>query len=56
MVTGSKSRFARLSSFEVRSQDDLYRAIQEINWFEHFNAEDSFAVSFSSKKFNSYHK
>ena len=38
-----------LSSFEVRSQDDLYRAIQEINWFEHFNAEDSFAVSFSSK-------
>jgi 23S rRNA (guanine2445-N2)-methyltransferase / 23S rRNA (guanine2069-N7)-methyltransferase len=38
-----------LSSFDVRSQDDLYRAIQEINWFEHFNAEDSFAVSFSSK-------
>ena len=38
-----------LSAFEVRSQDDLYRAIQEINWFEHFNAEDSFAVSFSSK-------
>ncbi len=38
-----------LSSFEIRSQDDLYRAIQQINWFEHFNAEDSFAVSFSSK-------
>jgi 23S rRNA (guanine2445-N2)-methyltransferase / 23S rRNA (guanine2069-N7)-methyltransferase len=38
-----------LSSFEVRSQDDLYRAVQEINWFEHFNAEDTFAVSFSSK-------
>ncbi|MDD5229338.1 MAG: bifunctional 23S rRNA (guanine(2069)-N(7))-methyltransferase RlmK/23S rRNA (guanine(2445)-N(2))-methyltransferase RlmL [Methylococcales bacterium] len=38
-----------LSSFEVRSQDDLYRAVQQINWFEHFGAEDSFAVSFSSK-------
>jgi len=38
-----------LNSFEVRIQDDLYRAIQEINWFEHFNAEDTFAVSFSSK-------
>jgi 23S rRNA (guanine2445-N2)-methyltransferase / 23S rRNA (guanine2069-N7)-methyltransferase len=38
-----------LSAFEVRSQDDLYRAIQEINWFEHFGAEDTFAVSFSSK-------
>lgn len=38
-----------LSAFEVRSQDDLYRAVQQINWFEHFDAEDSFAVSFSSK-------
>ncbi len=38
-----------LSAFEVRSQDDLYRAVQEINWFEHFGAEDTFAVSFSSK-------
>ena len=38
-----------LNSFEVRSQDDLYRAVQEINWFEHFGAEDTFAVSFSSK-------
>lgn len=38
-----------LSTFEMRSQDDLYREIQKINWFEHFNAEDSFAVSFSSK-------
>lgn len=38
-----------LSSFGVHSQDDLYREIQKINWFEHFNAEDSFAVSFSSK-------
>ncbi|MEI7839569.1 MAG: bifunctional 23S rRNA (guanine(2069)-N(7))-methyltransferase RlmK/23S rRNA (guanine(2445)-N(2))-methyltransferase RlmL [Methylococcaceae bacterium] len=38
-----------LSAFEVHSQDDLYRAIQAINWFEHFGAEDTFAVSFSSK-------
>ena len=39
-----------LSAFDVRSQDDLYREIQKINWFEHFNAEDSFAVSFIYKK------
>lgn len=38
-----------LSAFDVRNQDDLYRAVQQINWFEHFDAEDSFAVSFSSK-------
>lgn len=38
-----------LSAFEVRGQDDLYREVQKINWFEHFNASDSFAVSFSSK-------
>ncbi|MDD2863712.1 MAG: bifunctional 23S rRNA (guanine(2069)-N(7))-methyltransferase RlmK/23S rRNA (guanine(2445)-N(2))-methyltransferase RlmL [Methylococcales bacterium] len=38
-----------LSTFDVRSQDDLYRAVQQINWFEHFNADGSFAVSFSSK-------
>jgi len=39
----------QLSKFEVRSQNDLYAAVQKINWFEHFNAEDTFAVSFSSK-------
>lgn len=38
-----------LSTFDVRGQDDLYREVQKINWFEHFNSEDSFAVSFSSK-------
>jgi len=41
-----------LSTFDVRSQDDLYRAVQQINWFEHFNADGSFVVSFSSKNSN----
>jgi len=38
-----------LSTFTVKSQDDLYRGVQQINWFEHINPEDSFAVSFSAK-------
>ena len=38
-----------LSSFEVKSQQDLYDGIQCIDWSEHLNADDSLAVSFSSK-------
>ncbi|MFA6053259.1 MAG: bifunctional 23S rRNA (guanine(2069)-N(7))-methyltransferase RlmK/23S rRNA (guanine(2445)-N(2))-methyltransferase RlmL [Methylobacter sp.] len=38
-----------LSSFEVKTQEDLYNGVQKINWFEHINPEDSFAVSFSAK-------
>ncbi len=38
-----------LSSFEVKTQDDLYNGVQQINWFEHINADDTFAVSFSAK-------
>ena len=38
-----------LNSFTVKSQDDLYRGVQEINWFEHLNPDDSFAVSFSAR-------
>jgi len=38
-----------LSSFEVKTQEDLYNGIQKIDWFEHINPEDSFAVSFSAK-------
>ncbi|MDD1610222.1 MAG: bifunctional 23S rRNA (guanine(2069)-N(7))-methyltransferase RlmK/23S rRNA (guanine(2445)-N(2))-methyltransferase RlmL [Methylococcaceae bacterium] len=38
-----------LNTFTVKSQDDLYRGVQEINWFDHINPEDSFAVSFSAK-------
>ncbi len=38
-----------LSSFEVKIQEDLYKGIQQINWFEHINPEDTFAVSFSAK-------
>ncbi len=38
-----------LSSFEVKSQQDLYDGIQCIDWSEHLNTNDSLAVSFSSK-------
>ena len=38
-----------LSSFEVKTQEDLYNGIQKIDWFEHINPDDTFAVSFSAK-------
>ena len=38
-----------LSSFEVKTQEDLYNGVQKINWFEHIDPEGSFAVSFSAK-------
>src|SRR5574343_201166 len=38
-----------LSSFELKSQQDLYDGVKRINWLEHMQPEDSLAVSFSSK-------
>lgn len=38
-----------LSEFEVKSQQQLYNQIQKIDWFQHLNPGDSFAVSFSAK-------
>ena len=38
-----------LSSFDVKTQEDLYNGIQAIDWFEHINPDDTFAVSFSAK-------
>jgi 23S rRNA (guanine2445-N2)-methyltransferase / 23S rRNA (guanine2069-N7)-methyltransferase len=38
-----------LGSFEMKSQQDLYDGVQRIDWSEHLNADDSLAVSFSSK-------
>ncbi|OQW42796.1 MAG: 23S rRNA (guanine(2445)-N(2))/(guanine(2069)-N(7))-methyltransferase [Proteobacteria bacterium SG_bin4] len=38
-----------LHSFEVKSQQDLYVGVQGVDWSEHLNADDSLAVSFSSK-------
>jgi len=38
-----------LDEFAVKSQEDLYNGVQKIDWFEHINPEDSFAVSFTSK-------
>jgi 23S rRNA (guanine2445-N2)-methyltransferase / 23S rRNA (guanine2069-N7)-methyltransferase len=39
----------KLSEFEVKSQQQLYNQIQKIDWSQHLNATDSFAVSFSAK-------
>jgi len=41
--------FLMLSSFSVKSQDDLYQGISKINWFEHLKPDASFAVSFNAK-------
>ena len=38
-----------LSSFEVKSQQDLYDGVQRIDWSEHLGTNDSLAVSFSGK-------
>ncbi|MGZ8926985.1 MAG: bifunctional 23S rRNA (guanine(2069)-N(7))-methyltransferase RlmK/23S rRNA (guanine(2445)-N(2))-methyltransferase RlmL [Methylobacter sp.] len=38
-----------LSAFTVKTQQDLYEGVQQINWFEHINPEDSIAVTFSAK-------
>ncbi|PPD48248.1 MAG: bifunctional 23S rRNA (guanine(2069)-N(7))-methyltransferase RlmK/23S rRNA (guanine(2445)-N(2))-methyltransferase RlmL [Methylobacter sp.] len=38
-----------LSTFTVKTQQDLYDGVQKINWFEHLNPEGSFAVTFSAK-------
>ncbi|MGZ8193332.1 MAG: THUMP domain-containing protein, partial [Methylobacter sp.] len=38
-----------LSSFQVKTQNDLYDGVAKINWFEHMEPEDSLAVSFSAK-------
>lgn len=38
-----------LASFPLKSQDDLYRGVQTIDWSKHFAADGSLAVSFSSK-------
>ena len=38
-----------LSSFEVKSQQDLYDGVNKIDWSAHLQPNDSLAVSFSSK-------
>ncbi len=47
-----------LASFPIKSQDDLYRGVQKIDWVSHFAVDGSFAVTFSSKNsqvFNNTH-
>jgi 23S rRNA (guanine2445-N2)-methyltransferase / 23S rRNA (guanine2069-N7)-methyltransferase len=39
-----------LNSFAVGSQDDLYRGVQKINWFEHLPPTGSFAVTLDAKR------
>lgn len=38
-----------LSTFSVKSQQDLYDGVKRINWFEHLKPDDSLAVSFNCK-------
>lgn len=38
-----------LSQFQVTSQQALYNAVKKINWSEHLDVTDSFAVSFTEK-------
>ncbi|MEQ1530663.1 MAG: bifunctional 23S rRNA (guanine(2069)-N(7))-methyltransferase RlmK/23S rRNA (guanine(2445)-N(2))-methyltransferase RlmL [Methylococcales bacterium] len=38
-----------LSTFTVKTQEDLYNGVNKINWFDHIEPEHSFAVSFSAK-------
>ena len=38
-----------LSTFSVNNQDDLYKGVKKINWFEHMRPEDTIAVTFSAK-------
>lgn len=39
----------QLSVFKVTSQDDLYQGVKKINWFDHLQADGSFAVTFNAK-------
>lgn len=38
-----------LGTFTVNNQDDLYKGIKKINWFEHMQPDDTIAVTFSAK-------
>ncbi len=35
----------QLSTFKVASQDDLYKWVQKLDWFEHLKPEGSFAAT-----------
>jgi 23S rRNA (guanine2445-N2)-methyltransferase / 23S rRNA (guanine2069-N7)-methyltransferase len=39
----------QISTFKVTSQEELYQGVQKINWFDHLQAEGSFAVTFNAK-------
>ncbi len=39
-----------LSEFQTFTQQDLYDGIYAIDWFEHFNPEDSFSIQFHAKR------
>ncbi|CAG7856995.1 Ribosomal RNA large subunit methyltransferase K/L [biofilm metagenome] len=39
----------QLASFTVNTQDDLYQAVQAIDWSSHLETEGSFAVTFNTK-------
>jgi 23S rRNA (guanine2069-N7)-methyltransferase / 23S rRNA (guanine2445-N2)-methyltransferase len=41
--------FLVLSHFDVYHQDDLYQGVKNINWIDHLDPTDSFAVSFNTR-------
>lgn len=41
-----------LAGFSVKTQDDLYRGIQTIDWSEHLDPEASLAITFNAKQTN----
>ncbi|PPD18771.1 MAG: bifunctional 23S rRNA (guanine(2069)-N(7))-methyltransferase RlmK/23S rRNA (guanine(2445)-N(2))-methyltransferase RlmL [Methylomonas sp.] len=43
-----------LTTFPVKTQDDLYNGIKHINWFEHMTPDNSLAVTFTVKNSQVY--
>ncbi|MGK0290427.1 MAG: 23S rRNA (guanine2445-N2)-methyltransferase / 23S rRNA (guanine2069-N7)-methyltransferase [bacterium] len=37
-----------IATFPVETPDELYEGVQQIDWFEHFNFENTFAIDFHS--------
>jgi 23S rRNA (guanine2445-N2)-methyltransferase / 23S rRNA (guanine2069-N7)-methyltransferase len=47
--------FCQLKTFKVEDEDELYQGILEVDWSEHFGAENTFAVSATLSRSNLDH-
>ena len=47
--------FCQLKTFKVEDEDELYQGISDIDWSEHFGAENTFAVSATLSRSNLDH-